>query len=167
VEREVKDRASRSGETASELLDNNSNTVLSNALREMFAWLRRAAPDLAVMRISQQQFALADLAEFQNTTPPCLRTALLLNGCGTAFLALLCEGEGGDDRTLLERRVGELLSRMNGNQGSAVLLHAPAWLRARCNVWGPPRPDFPLMQRVKLAFDPQNIFSPGRFAGGI
>jgi FAD/FMN-containing dehydrogenase len=34
-------------------------------------------------------------------------------------------------------------------------------------VWGPSRPDFELMRRVKQSFDPQNILAPGRFAGGI
>ena len=34
-------------------------------------------------------------------------------------------------------------------------------------VWGPSRPDFELMRRVKHSFDPQNVLAPGRFAGGI
>jgi hypothetical protein len=34
-------------------------------------------------------------------------------------------------------------------------------------VWGPPRPDFGLMRRVKNSFDPKNVLAPGRFAGGI
>jgi len=34
-------------------------------------------------------------------------------------------------------------------------------------VWGPQRPDFELMQRIKNVFDPQRVLSPGRFAGGI
>jgi glycolate dehydrogenase FAD-binding subunit len=35
------------------------------------------------------------------------------------------------------------------------------------DVWGPARPEFPLMKKVKNSFDPQNVLSPGRFAGGI
>jgi len=34
-------------------------------------------------------------------------------------------------------------------------------------VLGPSRQDFVLMQRMKNVFDPQNVLSPGRFAGGI
>jgi FAD/FMN-containing dehydrogenase len=34
-------------------------------------------------------------------------------------------------------------------------------------VWGPSRPDFELMRRVKNSFDPLNVLAPGRFAGGI
>jgi glycolate oxidase FAD binding subunit len=39
--------------------------------------------------------------------------------------------------------------------------------RAVGDVWGPLRQDFELMHRVKSVFDPQNVLSPGRFAGGI
>jgi hypothetical protein len=35
------------------------------------------------------------------------------------------------------------------------------------DVWGPPRGDLPLMQKLKNAFDPRHVLSPGRFAGGI
>jgi FAD/FMN-containing dehydrogenase len=40
-------------------------------------------------------------------------------------------------------------------------------LKQGINAWGAKRADFPLMQRVKQAFDPHNIFAPGRFVGGI
>jgi len=40
-------------------------------------------------------------------------------------------------------------------------------LKRAVNVWGAARPDFELMRRVKAIFDPQNVLSPGRFAGGI
>jgi glycolate oxidase FAD binding subunit len=44
---------------------------------------------------------------------------------------------------------------------------APTELKRAVNVWGPSRPDFELMRRVKKVFDAQNVLSPGRFAGGI
>lgn len=54
-------------------------------------------------------------------------------------------------------------------------IHASAmleWCRTELKtsaevVWGPARPDFGLMRRVKNSFDPQNVLAPGRFAGGI
>ena len=50
----------------------------------------------------------------------------------------------------------------------AMLEWCPAEVkRAAGGVWGPARQDFALMQRVKNVFDPQNVLSPGRFAGGI
>jgi glycolate oxidase FAD binding subunit len=43
----------------------------------------------------------------------------------------------------------------------------PEVKRLVSDVWGPPRTDLPLMRKVKHAFDPQNVLSPGRFVGGI
>jgi len=51
-------------------------------------------------------------------------------------------------------------------RGSAVVLHAPAQVRAEVDVWGPV-PALGLMRAVKNQFDPEHRMSPGRFAGGI
>ena len=54
------------------------------------------------------------------------------------------------------------------NPASAMLEWCPAEFKASPEVvWGPARPDFELMLRVKHAFDPQEVLAPGRFAGGM
>ena len=66
----------------------------------------------------------------------------------------------------VERSVPDLRKPEIG--ASAMLEWCPAEVkRAAGGVWGPARKDFALMQRVKNVFDPQNVLSPGRFAGGI
>jgi glycolate oxidase FAD binding subunit len=51
---------------------------------------------------------------------------------------------------------------------SAMVEWCPTELKTSADVvWGPPRPDWELMRRVKRAFDPRNVLAPGRFAGGI
>jgi glycolate oxidase FAD binding subunit len=52
------------------------------------------------------------------------------------------------------------------HRGSAVVLHAPAEVRAAVDLWGPV-PGLGLMRAIKDQFDPQHIMAPGRFAGGI
>jgi glycolate oxidase FAD binding subunit len=52
------------------------------------------------------------------------------------------------------------------SRGSAVVLHAPAEVRAAVDVWGPV-PSLGLMRAVKNQFDPEHRMAPGRFAGGI
>jgi glycolate oxidase FAD binding subunit len=49
---------------------------------------------------------------------------------------------------------------------SAVVLHAPAPVRAVVDLWGPV-PSLGLMRAVKAQFDPEHRMAPGRFAGGI
>ncbi len=50
--------------------------------------------------------------------------------------------------------------------GSAVVVDAPAAVKAGVDVWGP-IPALDLMQRVKHQFDPDHRLAPGRFVGGI
>ena len=57
--------------------------------------------------------------------------------------------------------------RVAGLGGTLTLQAAPAAIRERVDVWGPPPPSLPLMQSVKDRLDPQARFSPGRFVGGI
>ena len=40
-------------------------------------------------------------------------------------------------------------------------------LKVGVDIWGKPRNDASLMRRLKTAFDPGNVFAPGRFVAGI
>ncbi len=50
--------------------------------------------------------------------------------------------------------------------GTAVVVDAPAAVKADVDVWGP-IPALDLMRRVKDQFDPDHRLAPGRFVGGI
>jgi glycolate oxidase FAD binding subunit len=50
--------------------------------------------------------------------------------------------------------------------GSAVVVDAPAAVKAAVDVWGPV-PAIDLMRRVKNQFDPDHRLAPGRYVGGI
>lgn len=51
--------------------------------------------------------------------------------------------------------------------GALTLESAPAAIRGRLDVWGPPPPSLPLLQSIKNRFDPESRLAPGRFVGGI
>jgi len=40
-------------------------------------------------------------------------------------------------------------------------------VKTAVDVFGPQRPDFELMRRIKEQFDPQGVLSPGRFVGRL
>jgi FAD/FMN-containing dehydrogenase len=49
--------------------------------------------------------------------------------------------------------------------GHCLLEKATEPLRRACDVFGPPREDWPLMHRIKAALDPRGVFAPGRMPG--
>jgi glycolate oxidase FAD binding subunit len=51
--------------------------------------------------------------------------------------------------------------------GALVIERGPLALRRTVGVWGEPRGDFALMQRLKAELDPGRVLNPGRFVGGI
>ncbi|HVA18153.1 MAG TPA: hypothetical protein VMV59_10635, partial [Candidatus Dormibacteraeota bacterium] len=61
----------------------------------------------------------------------------------------------------------EIFSVAASSKRHATIPWCPPELKREINIWGPPREDFPLMQRVKQAFDPHYIFSPRRFVGDL
>lgn len=58
-------------------------------------------------------------------------------------------------------------ARLSGQGGTLTLQAAPASVRERVDVWGPPPAALSLMKSVKERLDPDRRLSPGRFAGGI
>ena len=50
-------------------------------------------------------------------------------------------------------------------KGHVVMEKAPAEFKQRHDVFGPERPEWKMVHRVKDALDPENLFSPGRLPG--
>jgi glycolate oxidase FAD binding subunit len=168
IRRELKERSERLQAARSDPIDAEPTQQLEGAFREAFDWLRRAAPSVALLRIVLPRIVSGDVTELLNESqPPLLRSAFALRACGVVYLVLLAEGEGAPGNAALEREVAGLFSRVDAKKGAATLLHAPRELKEGISMRGAKRADFQMMQRVKQAFDPQNIFVPGRFVGGI
>jgi glycolate oxidase FAD binding subunit len=51
--------------------------------------------------------------------------------------------------------------------GNLVVSRCPADWKPRLKVWGDPRPDWQLAERIKQALDPHAVLNPGRFIGTI
>jgi glycolate oxidase FAD binding subunit len=77
------------------------------------------------------------------------------------------EGNGAGQVEAVAGFVGEARERLAARQGSLVVVEAPAALKRKVDVWGPPGDAVGLMRRVKERFDPERQLSPGRFVGGI
>jgi glycolate oxidase FAD binding subunit len=66
---------------------------------------------------------------------------------------------------------GEVLGRMRSHcqshSGFLTVLEAPMEFKQQIDVWGYTGNALDLMRKIKQQFDPENIFSPHRFVGGI
>jgi glycolate oxidase FAD binding subunit len=66
-----------------------------------------------------------------------------------------------------EETIERLRGAISALGGSLVLERCPLDLKRRLDVFGEPPPSFGLMRRIKQAFDPQGILSPGRQVGRL
>lgn len=67
---------------------------------------------------------------------------------------------------LSERTWAGLCSAAGELGGHAILEKAPREFKTGRDVFGPARPEWKILHRVKDALDPHNIFAPGRLPGG-
>jgi glycolate oxidase FAD binding subunit len=67
----------------------------------------------------------------------------------------------------LAEAVARARAALAGRGGRMILHAAPAELRSRASVWGPPPAATALFSRVKDALDPEHRLAPGRVVGGL
>jgi glycolate oxidase FAD binding subunit len=104
-----------------------------------------------------------------------LACAILFQASGLAHLTLwsdvvsaeLPEDANDDLMARLGRAARRIFEAAKEHRARAVIESCPVALKSMLNIWGEPSPDFALVQKVKSIFDPGNIFSPGRFVGGL
>jgi glycolate oxidase FAD binding subunit len=58
----------------------------------------------------------------------------------------------------------EVAARFDGH---VIVDAAPVSYKHEHDVFGPLRPDFAIMARMKDEFDPRRVLSPGRFVGRL
>lgn len=96
-----------------------------------------------------------------------LSLAVNARGVGIIYFAFLAEEKGEAAKSAVLRACAELQSACAALGGHATIPWCPAEWKSELRVWGPERPDAAQMKKLKTAFDPKGILSPGRFVGGI
>jgi glycolate oxidase FAD binding subunit len=73
----------------------------------------------------------------------------------------------GVDLANLEPELAALRTAAVRSGGNLILARCPTEWKARLPVWGAPRADWPLMEQLHAAVDPDGVMNPGRFVGTI
>jgi glycolate oxidase FAD binding subunit len=160
--------AQQSGVASYYLLEQPESESLGSGLRELPKLLSRSSPAATISKIDMLAVFPADVVRLRELaerfTVPC---AIFANLPGPLYFAL--EPKALDDGSIatLAQIASGVLEYAASHNGQASILFCPLELKRIVNVWGPARKDAELMRRVKTAFDPQNIFAPGRFVAGI
>jgi glycolate oxidase FAD binding subunit len=105
---------------------------------------------------------LSTLAE-QAALPHCL----MARACGVVYFALLPDEHDADSLRRLTQAAATIFELCAREGASSTIPWCPVALKRAIHTWGPALPGANLMRSLKSAFDPQNIFAPGRFLGSI
>jgi glycolate oxidase FAD binding subunit len=148
----------------------DSQPRLWSSICELPAAIQASSPRAAILRVSCLPKNFAGLCEGSDSIAKkfSLRIVQVFRGVGVAYIALLPAEENLGTMPQLKQACAAMLdTSANWWKTSATIPWCPREFKSDINIWGAPRQDFPLMQKVKQAFDPRGIFAPGRFVGGL
>jgi glycolate oxidase FAD binding subunit len=149
-----------------ELLEQTADETLGGMLREAYEWLRWSAPQVALVRIVVPTALANDLAEFARIAQTnSLQHALLVRAEGVLYLALMASNSDEAALAALRNAVRDIFLAAREKKGHAKLLHAPVTITAFAAEPAPHGLALSVEKRVRQAFDPHNIFAPGRIVG--
>jgi glycolate oxidase FAD binding subunit len=168
--------AAESRATAAAVLDDVTRPSMWGRLRETLSMLLESSPAATIFKLSVLPSHHAALfAKLQQIADHAgLPHALVARAGGAIYFALLPASPNDETAARLTQSSTKIFKSISAAGGNAILLFAPLNLKlalcvpdtsagSRLNIWGSSRSDLALMHRLKSAFDPQNIFAPGRF----
>lgn len=165
---ELAQHAEKCGASDCHLLRESDDKSFGGALRELVNLLSCSSPAATIFRIttlpsfSRDVAALTALAA-RFSMPSCI----FASSSGPLYFALQPRDLNDATVSSLAHIASSVFECAASKNGSASILFCPTLLKHVVNIWGPARNDAALMRHVKNAFDPENIFAPGRFVAGI
>jgi glycolate oxidase FAD binding subunit len=150
------------------LLGESDDKALGGALRELVNLLSCSSPAATIFRVTTLPSFSPDVAALSAlaarfSIPSCI----FASSYGPLYFALQPDDLNDATASSLAHIASSVFEYAASKNGSAAILFCPTLLKRVVNIWGAARNDAVLMRRVKNAFDPENIFAPGRFVAGI
>jgi len=163
-------------------LNESGGADLWHCIGQSIPLLLEASPSAAIFKISTLPARLTGLLRQLRTLADqaSLPHAILARACGVLYFALLPSADPASSHQRFAEVASAVFSLSSSENACASLPWCPAQLKRQINIWGPDfvapasrlhlsssgsavaRTDVPLMRGLKSAFDPQNIFAPGR-----
>ena len=132
-------------------------------LPELFAGLAKAAEQAQIPHaLFARGLGITYFALLPEVPPNYLATAQVAAGLGPAEMEQLVAGAYGETIGRLEGVCKSIFSLCAGQSATVALQFAPRALKRRINLAFGEAADAAAMRKLKLAFDPHNIFAPGR-----
>ena len=150
------------------VLNGSAVASLLTATREFSALTANKFTDCVIAKVTARPTQMTETVRTLKNiaTERRLPCGVFARGVGVIYFALLPTKSDATTMTRLAQCAKEMVS-IAGKNNRGMIWRSPLELKREMNVWGKPGEDFPLMQRVKQAFDPHGIFAPGRFVGGL
>jgi len=145
-------------------LGENEGADLWHYIGQAVPLLLESFPSAAIFKIALLPNRMSGLlAQLQAVADQAsLAHATLARSCGVIYFALLPPADDANALGRLAQAASAIFALGAKENATATLPWCPTALKRRVNIWGPPRPDLALHRRLKSAFDPQNLFAPGR-----
>jgi len=144
-------------------------SAASGFAREFVRLALGASPAATIVKMSvlptRMKDAIANAVSAADTN--LLPWAAMARGVGVIYFALLPKDRTEEVRSRVIQATDQILHECAGLVGNATIPWSPSEWKGVLKVWGPERADFDQMRKLKNLFDPHEILSPGRFAGGI
>ncbi len=166
---ELKRMAEDSHATSFRVLELDEKTALWDRIREFPGLAMESSPAATILKISAlpAQFDIVIREARTITDSNELASAVFVRAAGIIYLALVPAARDSETIRRLARTCTQIFEITASADARAAIEWCPIELKREVNVWGPTREDFPLMQKLKKVFDPREVFSPGRFVGGL
>jgi glycolate oxidase FAD binding subunit len=166
---ELEAMAETAGATATQVLNDETKPIVWDRLQESIPITLESSPATTILRISVLPSRLQDIFRRARQIAEAdeLPIALLARGVGICRCAFLPPRRDLEALQKLAKACKAVFEATGQAGGRAIIEWCPLELKRAMNVWGGPREDFALMQKVKKVFDPHRVLSPGRFVGGL
>jgi len=165
---ELAQYAEKCGASNYHLVEKSEEKSLRVGLRELVKLLSCPGPAATIFKINLLPGFPPDGSNLSalatRLSIPC---CIFASSSGPLYFALRPDDVGDKTISSLRHIASGVFEYATTHNGSASILFCPTALKRVVNVWGPTRNDAALMRLVKNAFDPENVFAPGRFVAGI